>query len=388
MPSPHPSSTRSEEPPVPTPVDVPVILQQPINGQPSGLARPKRSLKKVILWTSLALVGVGIILASAGLVWYNLQIRPLGTDANQHVLLTIDPGQSPAQIGQLLQSKNVIRSSVAFDIYTRLTNKRNNLQAGTYRLSPSESMPAIVDHLVKGDVDEFSITFYPGATLKQHRQVLIDAGYSAAEVDSALSATYTSPLFEGKPASADLEGYIYGQTYRFGAGATVSDILNRTFQQFYSDLTANNLIPAIKSHGYSLYQGITLASIIQKEVASPVGSTVPTSDQKQVAQIFYSRLASGMTLGSDVTYQYAADKMGVPRDPNLDSPYNTRRYPGLPPGPISSPGITALKAVAYPASGNYLYFLSGDDNVTYFATTEAQHLANIKAHCQIKCSQP
>jgi UPF0755 protein len=374
------------EAPAPQPIQAPVITQQPINGQPSGLMRPKRSTKKIILWVVSIVVGVVILVVSAMLVWYSLALQSVGTDKNEHILVTIDSGQTPSQIGTLLQSKKVIKSTIAFDIYTRLANKRNNLQAGTYRLSPAESTPAIVDHLVKGDVDEFSITFYPGATLKQHRQVLIDAGYTAAQVDAALTATYSSPLFDGKPASADLEGYIYGQTYKFSADATVSDILKRTFDQFYTDLTDNNLIPAMKSHGYSLYQAITLASIIQKEVASPL-STDPSSDQRQVAQVFYSRLANGMTLGSDVTYQYAADKLGVPRDPNLDSPYNTRRYTGLPPGPISSPGITALKAVANPASGNYLFFLSGDDNVTYFATTEAQHEANIKAHCQIKCSQ-
>lgn len=384
-----------EQEPIPSKSAVPVksiqppvvIVQQPINGQPSGLVHRKINLKKTILWVVSAVVAAILLFSLVAAVWYVTALKPVGADKNQYVLLTIAPGESPSQIGQLLQSKKVIRSSLAFNIYTRLTNKRNNLQAGTYRLSPAESTPAIVNHLVKGDVDEFSITFYPGATLKQHRQVLIKAGYTAAEVDKAFAATYTSPLFEGKPASADLEGYIYGQTYKFGAGATVSDILKRTFQQFYTDLTSNNLIPAIKSHGYSLYQGITLASIIQKEVASPVLSTDPTSDQKQVAQVFYSRLTSGMNLGSDVTYQYAADKLGVPRDPNLDSPYNTRRYAGLPPGPISSPGITALKAVAYPASGSYLYFLNGDDNITYFATTAAQHEANIKAHCQIKCSQ-
>ena len=93
-----------------------------------------------------------------------------------------------------------------------------------------------------------------------------------------------------------------------------------------------------------------------------------------------------MPLGSDVTYQYIADKTGVARDPNLDSPYNTRRYAGLPPGPIATPGLGSLRAVATPAVGDYLYFLSGDDNVTYYSHTLAEHEANISAHCKIKCS--
>jgi len=130
-----------------------------------------------------------------------------------------------------------------------------------------------------------------------------------------------------------------------------------------------------------LYQGITLASIIQREVSG-------TKDQSQVAQVFYSRLAQGTPLGSDVTYQYAAKKLGVTPSPSLDSPYNTRKYAGLPPGPIATPGLSALQAVATPAPGDYLYFLSGDDNVTYFARTDAEHEANIQNHCHKKCLLP
>lgn len=95
-----------------------------------------------------------------------------------------------------------------------------------------------------------------------------------------------------------------------------------------------------------------------------------------------------MPLGSDVTYHYAAQILGVPATPTLDSPYNTRIYPGLPPGPIATPGLSALEAVANPASGDYLYFLSGDDGKTYYATTEQEHEANIANYCKIKCATP
>jgi UPF0755 protein len=323
---------------------------------------------------------------AAAFIWYTVQLSANGSNKSQYVLVKIAPGTTPSQIGVLLQSQSVIRSNVAFDIYTRLTNKRNDLQAGTYRLSPSESTPAIVDHLVKGDVDQFTLTFYPGATLAQHKKVLLSAGYTESEIDTAFAATYDSPLFEGKPVSADLEGYIFGETYKINAGATVSDILKRTFAEYYNALTADtNIIAGMKAQGLTLYQGITLASIVQKEMSSPNGLE-PSTDQRQVAQVFYSRIASGMNLGSDVTYQYIADKLGVPRDPNLNSPYNTRRYPGLPPGPIASPGITALKAVANPASTDYLFFLSGDDGITYYAHTATEHDANIKNHCAVKCS--
>jgi UPF0755 protein len=247
---------------------------------------------------------------------------------------------------------------------------------------------------VAGANDQYAVTFYPGATLNiastsadktpSHRQVLEKLGFSKEEIDAAFATDYSKEypiLFAGKPASADLEGYIYGETYQVATGSSVRQILLRTFDEYETKIKENNLVDLFKQHNLSLYQGITLASIIQREV--------PTKeDQKQVAQIFYTRLSTGMMLGSDVTYHYAADKLGVPRDHTLESPYNTRIHTGLPPGPIASPGLSSLLAVASPAEGDYVYFLSGDDDKTYFARTNDQHEANIRDHCAVKCSLP
>lgn len=368
-------------------VPVTPMLLQPINPHRN---RPKQPVKKKKLFVIAAIIVAIISILVASIVWYNVQLSAKGSDLHQLTLIEVKVGTTPTQIGQLLQDKAVVRSGFAFNLYSRLSNNQGNLQAGTYRLSPAETIPEIINHLVKGTVDEFSITFLPGATLKQDREVLIEAGFSTSDIDTALNKTYdinVSPLFADKPASADLEGYIYGQTYNFSTGATVDDILQRTFTEFESVIKKADLVNSFAAHGLNLYQGITLASIVQREMTAPASTTEPSTDQKQVAQVFYSRLAQGVPLGSDVTYQYAADKLGVARDVNLDSPYNTRRYAGLPPGPIASPDITALKAVANPAGTNYLFFLSGDDNKTYFATTEAEHQANIANHCQVKCSK-
>jgi len=362
------------------------LMLQPINGQQSGLNRQRNRKKRLIVRICLTVVAVIVAIGFAAWFWYGVQLSPLTNDKQKLIAVTIESGFTPSQIGQLLQDKSIIRSSLAFDINTRLSGTRGQLQAGTYRLSPGESTPAIIEHLVSGKVDEFNITFLPGATLKQDRQVLLDAGFAKTAIDTAFSKTYDSSLFATKPVGSDLEGYIYGQTYRFNGGDTVEIILQRTFDEFAKVVEDNNLEAGFRLQGLTLYQGITLASIIQKEMGTPGNSVEPSSDQKQVAQVFYSRLAIGMMLGSDVTYQYAADKLGVARDVNLDSPYNTRRYVGLPPGPIASPGLTALKAVASPAAGDYMFFLSGDDGITYFARTDAEHQANIKNHCAVKCS--
>lgn len=359
---------------------------QPISGQPSGL-RPKRRLKRLLLWIGASLFA-GLLLAIAGAsFWYNTQLSPLGDDTQQLIVVNVEPGMNPSQIGQLLHDKGIIRSTLAFEIHARVAGIRGKLQAGTYRLSPAESTPQIAEHLVNGKVDQFSITFLPGGTLADHRKVLQTAGFTDKQIAEGLSAQFNaSVLLASKPSTVDLEGYIYGETYAFGSGATVQMIVQRALDELTSVVQENDLVAAFASRGLNLHQGLTLASIVQREVAAPTGTNQPTADQTQVAQIFYSRLAIGMTLGSDVTYQYAADKDGVPRSTNLDSPYNTRRYPGLPPGPIASPGLTSLLAVASPASGDYLYFLSGDDDVTYFGRTTSEHEANIRNHCAVKCS--
>jgi UPF0755 protein len=339
------------------------------------LVKPKR--KKHWPWV----VGVILLILAAALAgayfWYQSQLSPVNSTASERIRVTIESGSTPKQIAQQLKDENLIKNTNVFAVYTRVSGTQNSLQAGSYHLSQSETLPQIVDHLVGGKVDTFDITFLPGATLAQNRKVLIEAGYSETEVDAAFSASYGNALFAGKPANADLEGYIYGETYRISSGSSVADILQQTFTQYEKVITENDFVAKFQARGLNLYQGITLASIVQRE---SIGG-----DEPQIAQVFYTRLAMGMELGSDVTYQYIADKTGVTRDPNLDSPYNTRRYPGLPPGPIAAPGLAALQAVANPAAGDYVFFLSGDDDTTYYARTLEEHEANIRNHCQEKC---
>lgn len=361
-------------PVVPPPAPIAPQPQTP----PSLVPKRKRRLWP---WITGGIIAVLLLIAGGSVVWYKLSLRAVNASDTSRIRLTITEGQSPSQIAQALQDKKLIRSQVAFDVYTRLTGARSQLRAGTYSISPSESTETIVSNLVSGKVDQFNITFLPGATVAEDKQVLVKAGYKQSDVDAAFSKQYDHPLFATKPATADLEGYIYGETYNFDSDTTVEQILAKTFDEYYAAVTDNDLVAGFQKQGLTLYQGITLASIVQREVSN-------ATDQKQVAQIFLKRLQIGIPLGSDVTYHYAAQKLGVDPSPTLDSPYNTRINKGLPPGPIAAPGLGALKAVANPASGDYLYFLSGDDGTTYYATTEAEHQANITNHCQIKCATP
>ena len=375
QPVPQPQYTPVEQAPPPTP--------QPIQQPP---VKKPRKLKKFII--GLVVLLLLFVAAAAGAwFWYQSQLEAVDKNNTEKVLVVIEEGSNPNVIADVLKDKNVIKNKDAFLLYTRLQGVQDKLSFGSYRLSPSETTTQIVEHLVKGNVDTFSITFYPGATLTDNvtkienridvTSVLLRAGYSEEEIKAALSNQYDHPIFQGKPVTAGLEGYVFGETYEFYAGASVADILTATFDEFYKYVEQDNLIAEFQKQGRTLYQGITLASIVQRESGG--------DDKAQIAQVFYTRLAMGMPLGSDVTYQYIADKEGNPRDTNYDSPYNTRRYPGLPPGPIAVPGLAALRGAANPAEGDYIYFLSGDDDVTYYGRTLQEHEANIRNHCKEKC---
>lgn len=370
----------------------------PLAERPPELATGKQAWWRkptVLLGGVLALLLIGVL---GAIVWYNVQLQPVNPGAETRQRVTIETGMTPDQIADLLAQKHLIHSALVFTVYTRIHQVHGELQAGVYSLSASESVQDIVKHFVDGKTDEFTITFFPGATLTDNTDtsenkkvdvthVLLRAGYSEEEIKTALAKTYDSPLFTSKPASASLEGYIYGDTYKYNSDDTVEEILARTFSEFNDEIQRSDVMSGLEQQGLTLYQGITLASIIQREVSSSDPSS-PSADQQQVAQVFYSRLAENMPLGSDVTAYYGADMLGVPRSVAVDTPYNTRIHAGLPPGPIAVPSIGALEAAAHPAAGDYLYFLSGDDDKTYFARTNDEHEQNIANHCHIKCQIP
>lgn len=376
---------KPDRPLAPTPQTAPANSVKPavapVVTEPKAVVSPPpkrpRWGRRLLISLIIALVAATLV-ALAGWVWYKSQLQAVAPGSDEKVKVTIVPGTDPAGIAALLKENGLIRNEQAFVWYVRLEGVAGLLQSGAYRLSKAEDVPALVGHLTSGDTDTFSITFLPGDTVKKHREVLIDAGYDAKTVDAALAKEYTGELFAGKPKTADLEGYIYGETYNFPADATPEQILQRTFDQFQSVINENDLVTKFKERGFSLYEAITLASIIQREERD-------LDNQRKVSQVFQLRLRKDMPLGSDPTYQYIADKQGIPRDPGLKSPYNTRNVTGLPPGPISSPGETALLAVASPTNGDFLYFLSGDDDRMYFGRTLEEHEQNIREHCQEKC---
>lgn len=232
----------------------------------------------------------------------------------------------------------------------------------------------------------FSFQVSPGETIFDIKKKLTDLGYSQNEVDSAFAANYDFDFLKNRPDGATLEGYLYGETYEFYNDTPVKDILKAFLAKMGEVIISNNLEERYANLGLSLHEGITLASMVQKEATSP--------DQPTVAQVFLTRLDNGILLGSDVTVSYALDVVDPERLSyadnqaalGLDSCYNTRLYAGLPCGPISNPGLSALLAVAEPSDTSYLYFLTGDDGMMYYSYTEDEHIQNIYEHCQTLCN--
>lgn len=331
------------------------------------------------------LVIVIVIAVAAGAVWvrhaYNADLRPVGVSQSTQIF-TVSQGESVKEISSKLQQAHLIRSAWAFELYVHSKELSDKLQAGTYALSASQTTAEIATTITKGEVSTRLVTILPGRRIDQVRADFINDGYAPADVDRALNPTMYAdlPVIAYKPAGVTtLEGLLWPDSWYKQTGAQPSDIIRKSLVAMGSHLTPD-VQAAFASQNLTVYQGLTLASIVDQEVNKP-------TDQTQVAQVFLSRLKSGSNLGSDVTARYGA--IAADRVPTLDydSPYNTLMHPGLPPSPISTISSSSLAAVEHPASTGWLYFVAGDDGTTYFSTNLQDHEALTAKYCHKLCSQ-
>lgn len=343
-------------------------------------------------WLTIIFVAVlGLIIAVWGIhAWYDRNLGPVDSSSTQPVNFTVVSGSTVQEIGSDLKRAGLIRSNQAFVTYVRSKEYFSKLEAGTYTFSRSMSTPQIVDKMVKGDVAKGLITIPPGKTLRQVREIFKQAGYNDAELDIAFSpVTYAGhPALASLPKGATLEGYIYPDSYQKTDTTPPTAIIRQSLDEMSKHLTPQ-ILNGFAAQGLTTYQGITLASIIEKESGTPKYNST-------IAQVFESRLKQGIMLGSDVTALYGAgrDNVNLSDDPeeaavtaiNHDSPYNTRLHTGLPPGPISNMTDDALKAVANPATTDYLFFVNGADCVIHFSHTQAEHDQAIQKYGAKECS--
>lgn len=338
------------------------------------------SLKKVLVILA-AIIAVcvfsGVLIARE---YYYRNLEPVSA-SQREITVTIEKGSTVADIGELLESKGLIRNATVFAQYVRNNGAQEELKAGTYALRPSYSVKDVVTVLTHGAVQKNLLTILPGQRIDQVRQTFIDAGYSAEEVDAALEpAQYKDhPALVDKPSKANLEGYLYPESFQRTAETRASTIIRQSLDEMHKRLTPD-LRSKLTKNGLSLYENIILASIVEQEVSTP-------EDRAKVAQVFLSRLDMGMKLESDPTVRYGAVLAG--KGPVLTFPtrYSTYKYGGLTPTPISNVSESSLKAVANPANTDWLFFVAGDDGTTHYAKTLADHEANVERYCTKLCGR-
>jgi UPF0755 protein len=259
-------------------------------------------------------------------------------------IFSVEKGQGLFEIGENLEKEGLITSKIFFDFYVFLVGKQRNLQAGKFLLSSSMNIPQIAQKIISGDIAKMKVTIPEGFTVK--------------EIEEMLSI---------KLPGENLEGYLFPDTYYFPidvSGEEVVKIMRENFEKKISPYKEE-----IEKSGRSLQEIITMASLLEKEVK--------TKEEKEiVAGILWKRLKAGIPLQVDATITYITGKKTtkIPKeDLQIDSPYNTYKYKGLPPGPICNPGLESILAALYPKESEYWYYLSTPEGKTFFFKTLEEH---------------
>lgn len=354
------------------------IEEHTIRSESDVTSKKKAKIKtktRSIRYFFIAFLLILSILLMSIFVWYKKSISPK-SNVEKYQIVEIKSGSSTESIAQKLESAELIRSSFAFGLYMKL-NPNNNLKAGSYSLSANQSVKQIISVISGGDVVTKRILIAPGLRYDQIVETLKKQGYSSDDIRLAEDKLRKHELLRGLDSSSTLEGYLFPDTYVVEPSSAADDLYLQIAKNFQSKISSE-IKSGLKKQGLSFKEAVILASIVQKE--EPNAST-----QKTIAQVFLKRFREGMPLGADPTFKYAAVQFGDINSPDSNSPYNTRKVVGLPPAAIANFNISALEAVANPASSDFMYFVHGDDGKAYFSKTLQEHEQNTAKFCSIAC---
>ncbi len=334
-------------------------------------------MKKRILLLMIVFAGLGGWRAQ---VWWTESTAAVSTvmpESAQSVLVDIPNGTSAQGIGQLLAANGLIRSADAWGWWARIQGWKNTpggFQAGTYEISPSESLPQIARKIWDGKIATRSYTIPEGWSIQQMADYFEQQGMFPAQAFLDVVQYIPRDQYPWLPAEIPhLEGFLYPDTYQLRARdqPTPQRVARQMLDRFQEIA-----LPAYQQSGQSanlsLLQWVTLASIVEKEAVVP-------QERDLIAGVFTNRLRQGMTLGSDPTVEYGLGIRQTKQQPltytqvEQPTPYNTYLNPGLPPTPIASPGLPSLQATLQPQATNYLYFVARYDGTHVFSHTLAEH---------------
>ncbi len=317
---------------------------------------------KKTLATLVLLLALG---AGAAATWIYLGIeRPYRGYTSDEQFVDIPPGLSTRAIGARLVAAGIVPDSLTFRAALWKTGRETRLKAGEYRFAEPITPWAVIDKLRRGDVYVIRVTFPEGLNVFEMAKIFESKGLGSAE--------------SFVQAGRRLEGFLLPETYPLSRHADAPRLVHEMNQAFEHALTPE-IRAAAAARGLTIQQLATLASIVEKETGNP-------AERPIVASVYENRLRIGMALQCDPTVIYALELAGryhgnIRRgDLSLDSPYNTYRYAGLPPGPIASPGFASLDAVVHPVESDYLYFVSRNDGSHVFSKTLAEHNQNVQRY--------
>lgn len=333
---------------------------------------PKRRKALAFVFAVIFVVGIPTYAAMLTWVWMT---EPYKGYSVPEEFVDIKPGASVGEITAGLAAGGVVRDPWTFRAALWYTGSSKALKAGEYRFAQPMTALEVVAKIARGDVYVRKITFAEGLNVLDMAKVYEARGFGPAR-DFVAAAQNVSLIADLDPQARDLEGYLYPETYalpRTGSAARLVRMMVERFRAVVND----DMRRRATEQGLSLHQVVTLASIVEKE-------TGKADERPAVAAVYRNRMKIGMPMQADPTVVYALEKRGHydgnihHDDLALDSPYNTYKYAGLPPGPIASPGKPSIEAVLAPADVPYLYFVSRNDGSHVFSRTLAEHNRNVQ----------
>lgn len=321
---------------------------------------------------TIAVFGVLLAIGGGWFFWRAMR-EPYKGFSEPAKRVEVKRGQRTASILRQLQKEGVLRDEWVPLVYMKLFRSRDSLKAGVYEFKGSAPAADIIDKLVDGDVILESITIREGLDRFAIAKIFSDAGLGTTEQWEA-ATNDTDLIRDIAPEAESLEGYLFPDTYKFDPGTPATTIVRAMVANFRKHW-GNEI--ALITTGFNPHQTVTLASIVETEARLP-------QERPVVASVYVNRVRRRMLLGADPTVIYALKLAGRwdgnirKADLQLQSPYNTYRTPGLPPGPIANPGLASLRAAAAPATTPYLYFVARNDGSHVFATNNADHNRNVE----------
>ena len=371
----------------------------------------QNNVAKKIVWTIIALLLVTLAVTGAFVYSYiDSALKPVNANDTEYVTLEIPAGSSAKEIGSILEKKGLIKSGQVFNYYSKFKSYAN-FQSGYYNLQKSMDLDTIAKALQKGGTDTpqpptlGKLVVPEGYTLNQIAEAVEKSGNKKVSISakdflskvqdesfiSKMVAKYPK-LLSGLPAKDSgvkyrLEGYLFPATYNYTSDTTVETLIDQMLATMDSKLST--YYEVLESKNLTVNDVLTLASLVEKE-----GST--DEDRKNIASVFYNRLNQGMPLQSNIAILYAEGKLGKKTtlaedaaiDTNIDSAFNVYKNPGLMPGPVDSPSLSAIEATVNPNKTDYLYFVANTETGTvYFATTYEEHAKNVEEHVNSKLTQ-